>query len=303
MFLFVFTRYGQICFRSYLQQSLSYHRLGTQLIGLHKCFVLITLKLICLLICNMQVDINAHKFFKGYTEGRMYPNCWPEMLKLKDWPPPNFFVDVLPRHADEFISALPFQEYTNPKSGPLNVAVKLPKKVLKPDMGPKTYIAYGNVEELGRGDSVTKLYCDMSDAVSKIVNNQLLSCACVRLIFIHLIRGVEQVNVLTHTADIVLSAEQHYNIMKLKRRHKIQDAQELHHMVKTKEELVASEMIGLDGDEQEAAFDHSDTEIDEGNRGRGGALWDIFRREDVPKLEAYLRKHSKEFRHIYGSSV
>jgi lysine-specific demethylase 3 len=114
----------------------------------------------------LQVEINIHMFFVGYTGGRTHPRThWPEMLKLKDWPPSSSFDQRLPRHGAEFISALPFPEYTDPRYGPLNLAVKLPHDALKPDLGPKTYIAYGFNQELGRGDSVTKLHCDMSDAV------------------------------------------------------------------------------------------------------------------------------------------
>ncbi|CAL9749202.1 unnamed protein product [Musa acuminata subsp. burmannicoides] len=145
-----------------------------------------------------EVEINIHQFFTGYTEGRKHNNGWPEMLKLKDWPPANSFEERLPRHGAEFITALPFPEYTDPRYGPLNLVVKLPKDVLKPDLGPKTYIAYGLAEELGRGDSITKLHCDMSDAV----------------------------NVLTHTAEMTLSSHQLSKIEKLKKKHLKQDIQE-----------------------------------------------------------------------------
>ncbi|PIA35433.1 hypothetical protein AQUCO_03500064v1 [Aquilegia coerulea] len=119
----------------------------------------------CLTCCEMEFSI--HQFFKGYSDGLglAHNEFWPRMLKLKDWPPSNSFEERLPRHCGEFFSALPFQEYTNPKFGFLNLAVKLPQQTLKPDLGPKTYIAYGIAEELGRGDSVTKLHCDMSDSV------------------------------------------------------------------------------------------------------------------------------------------
>lgn len=242
----------------------------------------------CLAGC--EVEISTLQFFKGYTKGRRYKNFWPEMLKLKDWPPSDKFEDLLPRHCDEFIRALPFQEYTDPRAGILNLAVKLPPGVLKPDLGPKTYIGYGIAEEFGRGDSVTKLHCDMSDAV----------------------------NILTHTAEVVLSHEQHSAIARLKEIHKAQDEKE--HLDREKLKCPTDQVGQSDNEEPEISessdigkFEISKIEIEratsagfaseDATEKTGSALWDIFRRVDIPKLEAYLRNHSKEFRHTYCSPV
>ncbi|KAK9293251.1 hypothetical protein L1049_021242 [Liquidambar formosana] len=143
-----------------------------------------------------EVDINIFHFFKGYLEGRKHKSWWPEMLKLKDWPAANSFEECLPRHGAEFIAMLPYSDYTHPKAGLLNLATKLPV-VLKPDLGPKTYIAYGSLEELGRGDSVTKLHCDISDAV----------------------------NVLTHAAKVKIPPWQRKMIKKLQKKHETEDLQ------------------------------------------------------------------------------
>ncbi|KAL3844817.1 hypothetical protein ACJIZ3_002220 [Penstemon smallii] len=201
-----------------------------------------------------QDDINVHKFFQGYLEGNFDREGWPVILKLKDWPPSNLFEERLPRHGAEFISCLPFKAYTHPRSGYLNLAVKLPEKSLKPDMGPKTYIAYGVAQELGRGDSVTKLHCDMSDAV----------------------------NVLTHVQEVTFNTEQLLKIKELQKKHANQDESELYG-----NKQITNVMI----------------EKQKQSEYEGGALWDIFRRQDVPKLEIYVTKHFSEFRHIYGNPL
>ncbi|CAN1230517.1 Lysine-specific demethylase JMJ26 [Linum grandiflorum] len=142
-----------------------------------------------------EVDINVHKFFKGYSEGAFDAMEWPRILKLKDWPPSDMFYTRLPRHAAEYTCCLPFKEYTHLDEGPLNLAAKLPINSLKPDMGPKTYIGYGFPHELGRGDSALAFF---------------------------------QVNILAHTQEITYSSEQLSKIEELKKQHFKQDKEELY---------------------------------------------------------------------------
>ncbi|ONK67149.1 uncharacterized protein A4U43_C06F16480 [Asparagus officinalis] len=334
-----------------------------------------------------EVEINIRQFFTGYMEGRMHGNGWPEMLKLEDWPSSSLFEEFLPRHAAKFFATVPFQQYTDPKFGVLNLATRIPDYRPKPDLGPKTNIAYGFEEELGRGDSVTKLHCDKSDAV----------------------------NIMTHTTELRIFDWQYEKIKQLKKRYRDEDLQELYTDVcKTTPKNVPNKHPGtlgspfkvtegsspampkpLEGMEQSLTFDemltgnpldvpepnseesikglqmskklrmldnetlnlivpipapcdgHMAAEINivgkveefgvngasedisssfegkitdngesvkldakddskaesslEGNHG--GAVWDIFRRQDVPQLIKYLQKHWKEFRHISNRPV
>ncbi|GJN27459.1 hypothetical protein PR202_gb15487 [Eleusine coracana subsp. coracana] len=163
-----------------------------------------------------------------------------------------------------FITGLGHDVGVDPKSGPLNLAVKLPKNVKKPDLGPKTYIAYGVAQELGIGDSVTQLHCDMSDAV----------------------------NILTHTEELHLKVKRVAAIEKKKdslRNMQGKTAGKTNMSISKKDEQGEID-ISL---EPKASKDL----LVEGNQSGGGALWDIFRREDVTKLKEYLMKHAEEFRH------
>ncbi|KAM5557610.1 hypothetical protein ABKV19_024806 [Rosa sericea] len=241
-----------------------------------------------------EVEINIFQFFKGYIEGRKYTNGWPEMLKLKDWPPSNLFEECLPRHGAEFMGMLPFSDYTHPKSGVLNLATRLPI-ALKPDLGPKTYIAYGTMEELGRGDSVTKLHCDISDAV----------------------------NVLTHATEVKIPPGQDKIIDRLQKKYEAEDeiiegtscndehfepsnlTQDVNFVLGTdpSQQKTSGNLINRKESMESSDSIRSSQSDYKSDVAYGGAVWDIFRRQDVPKLTEYLLKHQKEFRHISNLPV
>ncbi|BDA51374.1 probable lysine-specific demethylase 3A at C-terminar half [Coccomyxa sp. Obi] len=118
------------------------------------------------------VDCNdwAVESMKQSTFFRLYEqdNEKEIMYKLKDWPPNAHFSERLGRHNQDFMEMLPMPEYSHPK-GPLNLLSYLKDNSVKPDLGPKSYVAFGRVKEHeGHGDSVTKLHCDLSDAVNII---------------------------------------------------------------------------------------------------------------------------------------
>ncbi|ONI22349.1 hypothetical protein PRUPE_2G123400, partial [Prunus persica] len=224
----------------------------------------------CLDWCEL--DIGIHKFFTGYSKGRFDRQMWPQMLKLNDPSLDDFFKERLPRHCAEFICYLPFEEYTHPHRGFLNLA---------PDMGPKTYIAYGVSEELGRGDSVTKLHCNSCDVV----------------------------NILTHTAEFTLTPKDIENMKRLKKKHIEQDRREINKAGGGRAANDKKFFFEVDNQNKGAAFheltdpavqpdgDSCVSSLNAGSFKEGSKS--EKNREDVPKLQDYLRKHYKEFRHTY----
>jgi len=88
------------------------------------------------------------------------------LLKLKDWPPDGDIAEHLPKRYNDLINDFPIKSYTL-REGNLNLASYMPNYYLKPELGPKMYIAYGNA--LYNERASTNLHLDMSDAVNLLV--------------------------------------------------------------------------------------------------------------------------------------
>lgn len=254
-----------------------------------------------------EIDIALGDFIKGYAEGRIHEDGWPQMLKLKNWPSPSASEEFLLYQRPEFISKLPLLEYIHSKWGLLNVAAKLPHYSLQNDVGPKILISYGMNEELGRGDSVNNI---RGDSVNNLHTNM---------------RDV--VYLLVHNCEVKVKGWQRTKVEKLQTAS--EEAEEK--MLPTDSQICLSEgglpkssLTERNGqNDWEASLDSNkndrrgDQEIctttstfeektiicqdlnrtseDAFKKSFPGALWDVFRHQDVPKLIEYTRLHWEEF--------
>ncbi|XP_047477004.1 lysine-specific demethylase 3A-like isoform X4 [Penaeus chinensis] len=101
--------------------------------------------------------------FENYGKRLKDEKGQPMVLKLKDWPPGDDFAEMLPSRFEDLMTVLPMGEYTR-RNGRLNLAGRLPECFVRPDLGPKMYIAYGSAMHPSRAS--TNLHLDISDAVN-----------------------------------------------------------------------------------------------------------------------------------------
>lgn len=236
-----------------------------------------------------EVNIELGQFMKGYSEGRLRENGFPQMLKLKDWPSPSASEEFFLYQRPEFISNFPFLEFIHSKWGLLNVAAKLPHYSLQNDVGPKIFISYGLSEELGRGDSVTNLHLNMRDMVYLLVHSCRME-----------VKGWQQANgdMIQKACEENMVQDSGHPCRDLNEKVLVgssSDGDDRRDVNRGKLDINLDEPIeDIEGRTFDLEHEHMEKEAISCDT-HPGALWDVFRREDIPKLNEYLRTHWKEF--------
>ncbi|CAL9106172.1 unnamed protein product [Musa acuminata var. zebrina] len=244
-----------------------------------------------------EVEIELVQFIKGYSEGCMHEDGQPEMLRIKDWPTPGAVEEFILCQRPEFLGNFPLVEFVHYKWGILNLAAKLPHDAMQNEVGPKLVISYGTHKELDKGDPVANLQVNMGDMVSLLMHT---ADAALKRSEVEksnrtfkdfeAAKPLENVNFM----DSNVSLDEHTGISDISSR-ECSKEDEFSLGLKTKEDTTMD--IQEFNHHELSAHERRDSEStkadkhlpDPSERACAGAIWDVFRRQDVPKLNEYLK--------------
>ncbi|KAF7841986.1 lysine-specific demethylase JMJ25-like [Senna tora] len=272
-----------------------------------------------------EVEINIRQYFTGSLRSQPQKNTWHEMLKLKGWLSSQLFKEQFPTHFAEVIDALPLQEYMNPTCGLLNLAASLPQGSAKHDIGPFLYISYGCAG--GLADSVSKLCYDSYDVVNIMAHTTDVPLSTEQLAKIR--KLLKKHKTLCQKESSKIITEPIEDIEQKGLQSMVREEMNFFRRVNrtacitTKAEKAASQStdsnISQGGEcdsDSEPSLIHGTVQstqlsmhhnhrnpYESSNNGERNkknaesscAQWDVFRRQDVPKLIEYLKRHCNDF--------
>lgn len=244
-----------------------------------------------------EVQIKLNQFIKGYSDGHKREDGKLAMLKLKEWPPASVLEEFLLCQRPEFIINFPLVDFIHSKWGFLNLAAKLPPDALQSEVGLKLLIAYGRQQELGKGDSVTNLMIKMGDAVHMLMHTAEVLTLCPKRL------QPERSERIANGMTVHVNADapvQNLNLDMGERspEHTRTKSYETWHSpsLRLQDKVLGATVYGgSDGTSAElSSLSHSEKLTNGSERPQAGALWDVFRRQDLPSLNKYLAANWEE---------
>uniref|UniRef100_A0A7N0UJJ8 Lysine-specific demethylase JMJ25 n=1 Tax=Kalanchoe fedtschenkoi TaxID=63787 RepID=A0A7N0UJJ8_KALFE len=278
-----------------------------------------------------EVEIGIRQSYTGQSKGWSHASMWDETLKLKGRLSSHIFRTKFPDHYARILHCLPYQEYTNPEDGISNLAINLPQEVSKPDLGPCVHISYG-IDRDSAG-ATEKLCYNSYDLVNIMVHAAEVPVSSEQVTQVRKLMekkwrecqegsarmtgnapaqkkrvkkgdgikgdGIKGDELLNKTRERVTTAcegesgESCDSVVVHEPSGRSADNVNRHRESGSDSE--ASNLCSEKSDDRIAAhtFRNGDA-AEESPSVSGGAEWDIFRREDVPVLVDYLKKHSSE---------
>lgn len=183
--------------------------------------------------------------------------------------------------SQDFLARLPLPELTDPRQqvATLNLATCLKPQDNPPDLGPKVYMAatWRPEESDGEGDNVTKLHLDMTDAVNVLVDIPTASSSPV-------LQGGLQPGPLQPQQHVGQQPQQQ-QLGQQPQQLGQQQQQRLGQQ--PQQQRLGQQQQRLGQQQQQQCL-----------RVVPAAVWDIFARQDVQQLSAFLAAHAADFTHM-----